>query len=112
MFPTLTDPDPNHLEQHQAQPPMIPQLGQRVFYRLDDSDVRAIHRQRLAAHVRGAPVRNGDVLPAVIVRVSAATPHAPCNLTVFLDGPDTFWAQQVVCGSEAGTWAWPARPEG
>ncbi|MFI1535558.1 hypothetical protein [Streptomyces anandii] len=90
-------------------PPPAPQLGQQVYYRLDASDVRAIHRQRLAVSLRAAPVRAGDVFPALIVRVSGSTPDAPCNLHVALDGPDTYWAQQVVCGTADGTWAWPAR---
>lgn len=113
---TLTDRAPGlSLEEHAEQTlpgtARVPRLGDRVFYRLDDSDVRAIHRQRLTSHVRAAPVRRGDVLPAVIVRVSSSTAAAPCNLTVFLDGPDTYWAQQVVCGSADGCWAWPARQE-
>jgi hypothetical protein len=93
-------------------PPPVPQLGARVHYRLDHANVRAIHRQRLAAHVRGAAVRAGDVCPAVIVRVSGDVHDAPCNLQVALDGPDRFWVQQVTSGTNDGTWAWPTLPAG
>jgi hypothetical protein len=102
----------NTADQHTFWPPPAPQLGARVFYRLDAANVRAIHRQRLASHVRGAAVRAGDVLPALVVRVSGDTANAPCNLQVFLDGPDIWWAEQVTCGDSDGTWAWPARPAG
>ena len=116
MAPTLTDPGTEPHQADRAAHPSarlapVPRIGEPVFYRLDAGDVRAIHRQRLTDHVRGAPVRNGDVLPAVIVRVSSSAPDAPCNLTVFLDGPDTYWAQQTICGTEPGTWARPARAE-
>ncbi|MFJ8006092.1 hypothetical protein [Streptomyces fagopyri] len=88
--------------------PPLPHIGQQVFYRLSAADVRAITRQRAAAHIRATAVRADDVYPAVTVRVTGDDWDAPCNLQVALDGPDTFWAQQVVCGTEAGTWAWPA----
>ncbi|MFC8676692.1 hypothetical protein ACFUEN_28905 [Streptomyces griseorubiginosus] len=91
-------------------PPPAPQLGARVFYRLSAADVRAIARQRLTAQRRGTATRAGDVLPAVIVRVSGDSADAPCNLQVILDGPDQYWVEQVVCGAGEGTWAWPARP--
>ncbi|MGW2501814.1 hypothetical protein ACWCXL_11980 [Streptomyces sp. NPDC001588] len=92
---------------HSFWPPPAPQIGEAVLYRLTASDVRSIHRQRIAACQRGAAVRAGDVYPAAIVRVAGDGPDAPCNLHVLLDGPDTYWAQQVACGTEPGTWAWP-----
>jgi hypothetical protein len=91
-------------------PPSTPQIGQRVFYRLSAADVRLITRQRMSLGIRAAAVRTDDVLPAVIVRVSGDGPEAPCNLSVFLDGPDQYWAQQTVCGETAGCWAWPTVP--
>ncbi|MCI3277639.1 hypothetical protein [Streptomyces cylindrosporus] len=111
MSQTLTDPAVDEVEHPTGRALAVPQIGQRVFYRLDDGAIRAIHRQRLTAHVRGGPVRAGDVFPALIVRVHGSTPDAPCSLQVFLDGPDTYWAQHVICGAQAGTWAWPVRQE-
>ncbi|MGW0795919.1 hypothetical protein [Streptomyces sp. NPDC002692] len=99
---------PSARQPHVFFPPPAPQIGQPVFYRLAAADVRAIARQRVTAHVRGSAVRAEDVCPAVIVRVSGPEWDAPCNLQVFLDGPDQFWAQNVMCGTGAGTWAWPA----
>ncbi|MFJ4787578.1 hypothetical protein [Streptomyces sp. NPDC088794] len=92
-------------------PPRAPQIGHRVFYRLSGTDVRAIARQRVAANTRAPHVRAGMVLPATVVRASG-TVSDPCNLHVLLDGPDTYWAEKVVCGDSDGTWAWPAQPAG
>lgn len=91
-------------------PPHAPQLGQKVYYRLSAEDVRAVHRQRLGARSRATAVRAGDVFPAIIVRVSGTTADAPCNLHVHVDGPDIHWVEQVICGDDSGTWAWPPRP--
>ncbi|MER8030720.1 hypothetical protein ABTZ78_17375 [Streptomyces bauhiniae] len=89
-------------------PPPTPTLGELVFYTLDDTDVRVITRQRLGRSERGTPVRAGQVFPAVMVRVDEAGQDGPCNLTVFLDGPDTYWAQKAARGGISGTWSWPS----
>lgn len=89
-------------------PPPAPNIGQLVLYRLIPEDVRAIHRQRLAAKVRATSVRADDVLPAIVVRVlNTGALEAPLNLHVHLDGPDTYWAQGITAGSTPGTWSWP-----
>ncbi|MEW2164408.1 hypothetical protein AB0912_15650 [Streptomyces sp. NPDC007084] len=93
-------------------PPPAPQIGQSVLYRLSDDDARAIARQRLGGRSRPTPARAGDVFPAIVVRASAQEEDVPCNLQVLLDGPDTYWARDIRCGTDAGTWSWPARAGG
>lgn len=104
--PPMTIPPPP--EPTTFWPPPAPNIGQRVLYRLTPEDVRAIHRQRLAANVRATPVRADDVLPAIVVRVlDTGVLEAPLNLHVHLDGPDMYWARGITSGTTPGTWAWP-----
>ncbi|MFJ6540516.1 hypothetical protein ACWDO7_22675 [Streptomyces sp. NPDC003656] len=98
-------------QSHVFWPPPAPQPGDLVMYRLDDSDVRAITRQRLGMTERGTPVRAGQQWPAVVVRAEGDSPDVICNLHVFLDGPDTYWAQQARSGDAAGTWMLPSPSE-
>jgi hypothetical protein len=59
----------------------------------------------------GNEVREGDVFPALIVRVWPTS----VNLQVFLDGNDTYWAtsrpEASISGDagevQPGTWTWP-----
>jgi hypothetical protein len=83
-------------------PPAVP--GQIVQYRLSADDVRAISRQRIGHPYRAPSVRAGDTLAAIVVRILDDGAH---NLHVFLDGPDTYWAQNVEQGTQDGTWSWP-----
>lgn len=53
----------------------------------------------------GNTVREGDVFPAMVVRVFEQAGSA--NLQVTLDGTDTFWACSVSEGTGGRTWAWP-----
>jgi hypothetical protein len=59
----------------------------------------------------GNEVREGDVFPALVVRIWPTS----VNLQVFLDGNDTYWATSRLEASisgdseevQPGTWAWP-----
>jgi hypothetical protein len=52
----------------------------------------------------GNEVSEGDVYPAVAVRVFSPV---AANLQVFLDGNDTFWATSRGEGDLPGFWQWP-----
>ena len=54
------------------------------------------------AHV-GNDVVEGDVFPAVAVRIFSSTSG---NFQVLLDGSDTFWATSRVQGDVPGNWHW------
>ncbi|SFA60744.1 hypothetical protein SAMN05444374_11612 [Rhodococcoides kroppenstedtii] len=97
-------------------------IGRTVLYTLSADDAAAITKRRAdfaehrktddyrdtgyVAHV-GNQVREGDVFPAVVIRVWEAAGSA--NLHVLLDGTDTFWACSVSEGKGPRTWAWPPR---
>ena len=61
----------------------------------------------------GNPVGEGDVFPALIVRVFGppGSPDLAVNLKVQLDGADDYWATSRTPGSEPGQWSWPQRTE-
>lgn len=52
----------------------------------------------------GSDVKEGDIFPAIVVRVHSAT---MINLQVLLDGNDTLWVTSPAQGDEPGTWKWP-----
>ena len=101
-------------------------IGRIVHYTLSEHDAEAINRRRkdfreytkdctadgtypaegYVAHV-GNDAKAGDQYPAMIVRVFEAA-HS-CNLQVFLDGTDTFWACSVSEGEGGRHWNWPPR---
>ena len=110
---------------------MTPSPGRIVHYMLSASDAEQINRRRTTgpdiaerikterwplgaqAHI-GNAVAAGDVYPAMIVRVFAASDVGTSNLQVFLDGCDAFWATsrgQVVPDStdKQGLWFEPPR---
>ena len=109
---------------------MKPSIGRIVHYRLSEQDAAAINVRRsdfLAfqashshPHEPGQPgatghvahfgnrVREGDVYPAVVVRVF--DPDL-VNLQVLLDGTDTYWATSRRHGDASGEWSWPERQE-
>jgi hypothetical protein len=92
--------------------------GRVVHYRLSKADVEAINRRRedaIAAaasrqasgyqvHV-GNKVIEGDVVPAIIIRV---WPDG-VNAQAFLDGNDTLWLTSRAEGEGPGTWSWPPK---
>jgi hypothetical protein len=87
----------------------LPTIGRTVLYRLSDDDARRITQQRANNGTRGNVVEEGQVFPAVVVRIFPGNPHGVVNLKVLLDGPDEFWATSRHEGDEPGTWSWPER---
>ena len=104
---------------------MKPTIGRIVHYKLSPEDAAQIMRRRTSgasisdrikaekwplgaqAHI-GNDVYNDLVLPAMIVAVWPDEFNPPCNLQVFLDGCDVYWATSRREGAEPGTWSWPA----
>ena len=89
---------------------MKPSIGLIVHYTLNQQDADEINRRRTDSFVlAGNQAREGDVYPAMIVRVFGETPESAVNLQVFLDGTDTFWATSRTVGEGPFYWAWPER---
>ncbi|MCX4993862.1 hypothetical protein [Streptomyces longwoodensis] len=98
-----------------------PSIGRIVHYKVTAQDAEQINRCRkdfhesrsadqrtgFAGHV-GNRVEEGDVFPAMIVRVWHES-TVTVNAQVFLDGTDVLWATSRAEGTEPGTWAWPER---
>jgi hypothetical protein len=107
---------------------MNPTIGRIVHYQLSDHDAADINRRRAdaeayrlanprpdqsgdpgasghVAHV-GNRAAAGDCYPAVVVRTFGGT---AANLSVLLDGTDTFWATSRGEGDQPGQWVWPPR---
>lgn len=82
--------------------------GRIVHYTLSALDAERINARRDADPSTGNRVREGDVVPAIIVRV---WPDG-INGQAFLDGGDTYWLTSRPQGIGPGTWAWPARTDG
>ncbi|MFE3081824.1 hypothetical protein [Nocardia tengchongensis] len=80
-----------------------PSIGRVVHYTLTADDAKAINAD-LARN--GNRVAEGDIFPAMIVRVFQ---HESANLQVFLDGDDSFWATSRTLSDGAGHWNWPPR---
>lgn len=109
-------------------------IGRTVHYTLSEQDAAEINRRRTSgssifdrikskianpqggediaawpvgaqAHI-GNNTEAGQVYPAVAVRVWSP---GMANLSVALDGTDTYWATSRHEGTEPGTWAWPPR---
>ena len=87
-------------------------VGKIVLYCLTEEDAQAINRRRIdtvqgvenwpkgaQAHI-GNRVMAEDVYPAMIVRDWGDL----CNLQVFLDGNDSYWAMSKGEGDEPGNW--------
>jgi hypothetical protein len=101
-----------------------PSVGRIVHYALSQHDAETINRGRRDAHLtrkdsdteprtgyvahEGNHTSEGDVFPAVIVRVWNET-VVTVNLHVLLDGSDTHWATSIAEGAGPGRWAWPER---
>lgn len=84
--------------------PQQPTVGRIVLYRLNAGDIDLIDR-RLPEHFehRNA-VREGDIYPAMVVRVFAPS-VTTANLQVFLDGDCSYWATSRTEGDEPGHWS-------
>lgn len=106
---------------------MQPTIGRVVHVVLTALDANAINKRRKdrALHIKsteyvdtgyvahvGNEVREGDVFPAIIVRV---WPGGLINAQVFLDGADTYWitsraeAPADAPSAPYGAWFWPPR---
>ncbi|MFS4105136.1 hypothetical protein [Streptomyces sp. PD-S100-1] len=99
-----------------AAPAAAPAPGDVVLYRLTVADANDINRRRkdfqgsgsaeegtgFVGHV-GNDVQEGDVFPAVVVRVWSEH-SSTCNLQVLLDGSDAYWATSRGEGTAAGQW--------
>ena len=101
---------------------MNPTPARMVLYTLRDGDVQLINEQRAAVYAEarsrsaafravGNDVAVGQVYPAVVVRVFDGAEGGECNLTVLLDGADTFWAcsRKPADVPTPGCWHWPPR---
>lgn len=84
--------------------------GRIVLYVLSREDVENILIQRRIHTLHGNPVREGDILPALVVRVLDGEDQT-VNLQVFMDGCDTYWAlsRRESAKKEKGSWHWPDR---
>ena len=113
----------------------VPTAGRIVHYWLNAMDAQQINQRRsdYNAAQRGAippahdgrqnhvgnVVTEGDFYPAMIVKVwgggttNPASPNTACNLQVFLDGGDTYWATSRSAHTEPkpGSFTWPALAE-
>ena len=101
---------------------MKPTIGRIVLYKLTEADAARINLSRapkavmafgggetIVAGAHGNLARENDVYPAMIVRVFGAETDSCCNLQVFLDGNDAYWATSRKVGDAAGEFAWPSR---
>lgn len=98
-----------------------PSIGRIVHFTFNAAQAAQVNKRREDAnkspviasnggsvvHV-GNAVHEGDVYPAMIVRVWGAE-GAPVQLQVFLDGNDTYWASSASEGAAQGCWSWPPR---
>lgn len=89
---------------------MIPSPGRVVQYVMAAGDVA----QAVDASAKLNRPSEGDVLPAMIIRVWGEVDEtAPCNLQVFLDGNASYWATSRKQGPaddpQPGQWFEPPR---
>lgn len=83
---------------------MKPVAGQVVHYMLTREDAAAIGLQRTeGAGAVGNDVAEGDQFPAMVIRVWPDELKS-CNLQVYLDGPDAYWAASRPYGDGPGSW--------
>jgi hypothetical protein len=80
-----------------------PYQGQPVVYTLSQGDVDFLTQRRSDTGTAGNTLSVGDACPAVIVKLWNPT---LANLTVFLDGPDTFWATSRPLGADGQESSW------
>ncbi|GAQ64041.1 hypothetical protein [Streptomyces scabiei] len=116
----IEQPAENAVRSEQPRP-QRPSIGRIVHYTLNEQDAAQINRLRqeyqssarhtgtgFVGHV-GNHAQEGDVYPAMIVRIFGETPESAVNLQVFLDGNDIFWATSRTLGEGPFHWAWPGR---
>ena len=90
---------------------MKPTLGRTLLYILTAQDATFINNiPRSRSGGMGSTTAEGDVLPAVVVRIHDPKAERPLvNLKVLLDGNDDYWATSRTEGDGPGTWSWPPR---
>lgn len=87
---------------------MQPTIGRIVLFTFGEQDAQSVVNLR-GANWRGNDVREGYVLPAIIVSTHGDGPDAYVNLKVFMDGTDCYWVTSVKVGTGPRTYAWPVR---
>lgn len=85
------------------------QLGQIVFYTLEQRDLQEIELQRRFGRYLGNASKKGETFPAMIVKIlphEFGENHHAVNLRVFLDGSDLLWvtARMYDDRGTPGTW--------
>lgn len=96
--------------------PVMPGLGQDVWYTLTALDAQCITDRRRAAEQAatqwphligpsGSDVDKGDLVAAKVVRIRSL--DGPVSLQVFLDGNDAYWVERAEAGVGPGHWTWP-----
>jgi hypothetical protein len=116
----IEEPTEKAVRSEQSAPPR-PSIGRTVHYTLSEQDAAQINRLRKDFHDNGAlhpgtgfvghvgnHAQEGDVYPAVIVRIFDPR-STTANLKVLLDGNDEFWATSRQLGDGPSYWAWPER---
>jgi hypothetical protein len=85
-----------------------PELGAIVYYKLNQGDVDRINQQRSERGHQsfdGNDVTAGDIYPAQIVRTfNTGDDNSTVNLSVNLDGNDTYWATSRQVGDTEGSY--------
>lgn len=91
---------------------MKPTIGRIVHYRLSQADVTEINEKRRSRNLRGNPVTEGKVVPAIVAVVwpDEFGPGVPgVNEQALLDGEDSLWICSRKEGTKPGEWSWPPR---
>lgn len=100
---------------------IVPTPGRVVLYSVNGQQALDVNRRRKDAWAKmdwhralksgtqvhvGNEVKEGDVFPAIVIRVWGDQPDSCVNLHVLLDGNDTLWATSVKVGEQPGTFHW------
>lgn len=91
-------------------------LGNIVSYTLTGEDCDRImrRRERCSPVFGGLPVSQGEVRPAMVLAIWSCPTGVKLDLSVQLNGEDTYWARDVPfshddpSGGRPGAWHWPA----
>ena len=79
--------------------------GRLVYFVADAATADSIRQQRADSGRYGNVVREGEIIPAVVVKVWDAT-AGYVNLKLLLDGPDAYWATSVFYSAEQPPRSW------
>ncbi len=95
--------------------------GRILHYKLSPNDCARINARRtelmngslpLSHAQEGNAVREGDVVPMIVVRVwpnEFSDGRTGVNGQAFLDGDDTLWVLSAGEGTGLGEWQWPVK---